>query len=139
MPSRAAVPRELGLGAHFGALRETDRICNGEKVIQRNAAAAPHFLLVITPLEKISICNAHPIRLSSGAMGDRAHFSRPYMESGYDDEGGKRKKKMMMMSASRCKTQSVVHKCAVLFLAIRTVSYFHAVREPYSDRIKGEP
>ena len=58
-----------------------------------------HFLPVITPLEKISICNP------TGAMGDRAHFSRPYMESDYDDdEGGKRKKKKkirMMMSGSR--------------------------------------
>ena len=61
-----------------------------------------HFLPVITPLEKISICNA-PSSNPTGAMGDRAHFSRPYMESGYDDdEGGKRKKKIrMMMSGSR--------------------------------------
>ena len=37
----------------------------------------------------------------TGAMGDRAHFSRPYMESGYDDdEGGKRKEKKIRMMMS---------------------------------------
>ena len=35
-------------------------------------------------------------------MGDRAHFSRPYMESDYDDdEGGKRKEKIRMMSGGK--------------------------------------
>ena len=65
---------------------------------QRNVSCylTSHFWPVITPLEKISICNAHPTNPtldSSGvsvAMGDRAHFSRPYMGSGDDDEGGKR-------------------------------------------------
>ena len=59
-------------------------------------------------------CNA-PSSNPTGAMGDRAHFSRPYMESDYDDdEGGKRKKKIMRMSCNRL-LQPVAHKCPELF------------------------
>ena len=88
---------------------------------QRNGT--PHFWPVITPLEKISICKAHPIRLFVFvvAMGDRAHFSRPYMESGDDDEGGKRK---MMMSKPLQNAVRRAQMCGVVSSPDSAAAYY---------------
>ena len=70
-------------------------------------------------------CSSNP----TGAMGDRAHFSRPYMESGYDDdEGGKRKEKKIRMMSSNRLLQPVAHKCQELFAVGRWVAHFQLWR-----------
>ena len=54
-------------------------------------------------------------------MGDRAHFSRPYMESGDDDEGGKRK---MMMSKPLQNAVSRAQMCGVVTRPDSAAAYY---------------
>ena len=72
-------------------------------------------------------CSSNP----TGAMGDRAHFSRPYMESGYDDdEGGKRKeKKIRMMSSGSRPLQNAAGRAQMSgVICSRRVAHFQLWR-----------